>query len=79
MDRDDRISKLKELSYKLCTPSGVSDLEEQPAYMRRNVDLDDVPHSSESEVSRFSLDDSEDGEDKVDLKPDNPFLHDNVD
>ena len=41
MDQAERISKLKELSYKLRTPSGVSDLEKQPAYMRRNVDLDD--------------------------------------
>ena len=79
MDQSERISKLKELSYKLRTPSGVSDLEEQPAYMRRNVDLDDVPHSSKSEVSRYTLNDTEDGEDKVELKPDNPFLHDNVD
>lgn len=79
MDQDERISKLKELSYKLRTPSGVSDLEKQPAYMRRNVDLDDVPHSSKSEVSRFTLNDSEEGEDKIELKPDNPFLHDNVD
>lgn len=79
MNQEDRISKLKELSYKLRTPSGLSDLEDQPAYMRRNVDLDDVPHSSASEVSRYTLNDSEDGEDKVELKPDNPFLHDNVD
>jgi len=78
-DQSDRISKLKELSYKLRTPSGVSDLEKQPAYMRRNVDLKDVPHSSKSEVSRFTLNESEGEEDKIELKPDNPFLHDNVD
>jgi len=79
MDQAERISKLKELSYKLRTPSGVSDLEKQPAYMRRNVDLDDVPHSSKSEVSRFTLNDSEEGENQIELKPDNPFLHDRPD
>ena len=42
----ERINKLKELSYKLKTPSGVSDLENQPAYMRRNISLDEIPHSS---------------------------------
>jgi len=79
MDQADRVNKLKEMSYKLRTPSGVSDLEDQPAYMRRNVNLDDIPHSSKSQVSRFTLNDTEDGEDKIELKPDNPFLHDTVD
>jgi len=75
----DRINKLKELSYKLKTPSGVSDLENEPAYMRRNVKLDDVPHSSKSEVSKFTLNENEEEDNKVELKPNNPFLHDNVD
>ena len=75
----DRINKLKELSYKLKTPSGVSDLEKEPAYMRKNVELDDVPHSSESSVSRFTLSEDPDEEGTVTLKPNNPFLHDNVD
>jgi len=75
----DRINKLKELSYKLKTPSGVSDLEKEPAYMRKNVELDDVPHSSESSVSRYTLSEDADEEGKVTLKPNNPFLHDNVD
>ncbi len=75
----DRINKLKELSYKLKTPSGVSDLEKEPAYMRKNVELDDVPHSSESSVSRYTLSEDPDEEGKVTLKPNNPFLHDNVD
>lgn len=75
----DRINKLKELSYKLKTPSGVSDLEKEPAYMRKNVELDDVPHSSESSVSRYTLSEDADDENKVTLKANNPFLHDNVD
>ena len=79
MNQQERISKLKELSYKLKTPSGVSDMENEPAYRRRNVKLDDVPHSSESEVSKYTLNDSEDEDDKTKLRPDNPFLHDNVD
>ena len=79
MNQQERISKLKELSYKLKTPSGVSDMENEPAYRRRNVKLDDVPHSSESEVSKYTLNDSEDEDDKAKLRPDNPFLHDNVD
>jgi len=75
----DRINRLKELSYKSKTHNGVSDMEDEPAYRRKNIDLDNVPHSSESQVSRLTLSDSDDGENKVELKPDNPFLHDNVD
>jgi len=73
----DRILKLKELSFKLKTPSGISDLENEPAYKRRNVDLETNSHSSESQVSRYTLSESEDK--KVEIKPNNSFLHDNVD
>jgi cell division protein FtsZ len=51
------------------------------AYKRRNVSLDDVSHSSESNVSHFSINEEidEHGERKIELRDDNPFLHDNVD
>ncbi|MFQ5334724.1 MAG: hypothetical protein ACE5DN_01485, partial [Flavobacteriales bacterium] len=78
-----RISKLRELSMKLRTPSGISDLENEPAYKRKNVKLDEQAHSSESEISRFTLSESdeegEESEKKTDIRPDNSFLHDNVD
>jgi len=73
----DRILKLKALSLKMKSPGGISDLENEPAYKRRNIDLDDTPHSSESNVSRFTL--SEDEDNKTSLKENNSFLHDNVD
>lgn len=76
----ERMLKLKAISLKMKTPNGINDLENEPAYKRRNVKLDDVPHSSESNVSRYSLSDSEDDEEKkTKLKKNNPFLHDNVD
>jgi cell division protein FtsZ len=58
-------------------PEGLSELEKVPAFKRRSVELDDVPHSSESQVSRFGL--FSDGDGSVDLRGDNSFLHDNVD
>ena len=78
---NERIMKLKELSMKLRAPSGLADLENEPAYKRRNVDLDDIPHSSESEVSRFTLseEEGEDGEMRSGLRANNSYLHDNVD
>jgi cell division protein FtsZ len=73
----DRVAKLKELSFKLKSPNGLSELENEPAYKRRNVNLDTTPHSSESQVSRYTL--SEGDDKKVEIKPNNSFLHDNVD
>lgn len=72
----ERIARLKELSMKLRSPNGINDLENEPAYKRKNHALDDIPHSSESQVSRYTLSD-EDG--KTEIKPNNSFLHDNVD
>lgn len=73
----ERIMKLKELSMKLKTPNGLSELENEPAYKRRNVSLENEQHSSESSVSRFTL--SENDEKKIEIRPNNSFLHDNVD
>ena len=51
------------------------------AYKRRNITLDEISHSSESSVSHFSINEEvdENGERKIELRDDNPFLHDNVD
>jgi cell division protein FtsZ len=73
----ERILKLKELSLKIKTPTGVNDLEKEPAYRRRNIKLDSTPHSSENNVSRYTL--SEDEDKKTEIKPNNSFLHDNAD
>ncbi|MCE3278719.1 MAG: ftsZ [Bacteroidetes bacterium] len=73
----DRVAKLKELSFKLKSPNGLSELENEPAYKRRNINLDSTPHSSESQVSRYTL--SEGDDKKAEIKPNNSFLHDNVD
>ena len=73
-EREDR---LKNISMKLRTPSGLTALEDEPAYKRDNVDLEETPHSSESEVSKYTL--SEGEENKTEIKPNNSFLHDNVD
>ncbi|MBC7390118.1 MAG: cell division protein FtsZ [Opitutaceae bacterium] len=46
---------------------------EVPAYMRKKVDLEDVPHSSERNISRFNLNE------ESEIMGNNKFLHDNVD
>ncbi len=46
---------------------------EQPAYKRRGVKMDNVPHSSEPLISRYNLNDDNN------ILGNNKFLHDNVD
>ncbi len=72
----ERIMKLKSLSYRIGT-ANISDMEKEPAFKRRNIKLDSVPHSSESNISRYTLSNEE--EKKSELRQNNSFLHDNVD
>lgn len=72
----ERIMRLKDLSMKLRSTNGLQELENEPAYKRKQLSLDDVPHSSESQVSRFTLS-TEEG--ITEIRPNNSFLHDNVD
>ncbi len=72
----ERILRLKELSMKLKSSNGLQELENEPAYKRKQKTLEDVPHSSQSQVSRFTLS-FDDGE--TEIRPNNSFLHDNVD
>ena len=44
-----------------------------PAYLRRGVKMDNVPHSSEPFISRYNLNDDNN------ILGNNKFLHDNVD
>ena len=74
---EERLSQLNNLTHKLKSPSGITDLENEPAYIRRKVRLDNLQHSSESSASRFTLGD--DGENNPEIRPNNSFLHDNVD
>lgn len=73
----ERIMKLKSITQKMKNPGGLAELENEPAFKRRNIALDSVPHSSENNVSKYSL--SDDGEGSPKLRDDNSFLHDNVD
>lgn len=77
----ERLRNLREMADRLKTPEGLTQLEKEPAYKRRNVRLDNIPHSSDSEVSKYSLgpDEDESGNKRSGLRPNNPFLHDNVD
>ena len=73
----ERMEKLREFNFKLRNSNGINELENEPAYKRRNVDMDQAPHSSESQVSRYSLNEN-DGK-SIEINTNNSFLHDQAD
>jgi cell division protein FtsZ len=72
----ERIMRLKDLSMKLRN-GNIQELENVPAYKRKEIALQQTPPSDESQVSRFSLLQDEDG--NTEIRNNNSFLHDNVD
>jgi cell division protein FtsZ len=73
----ERIQKLKDLSIKLKTPGEIEEMEKTPAFVRRNVELAQVKHSSESEAPNYTL--SENTDKQIEIKSDNSYLHKDVD
>ena len=83
-NRDDDNREYKSRNYDLRKNEDIDHLEQTPAYVRRKVRLKDVPHSSETEVSRYTLGnsdekDDDDDEKKPNIGRNNSFLYDNVD
>ena len=71
-------AKLKKKSYNNVNDNeNIDKLEDEPAYIRKKIKIENLEHSSDSNVSKYSL--SEDDEKKTRLKSDNSYLHDNVD
>lgn len=73
----ERIRKLKEITLKMKSPEGLAALEKETAFSRKNINLENKNYSQESNVSRFTL--SEGDDKKIEIRPNNSFLHDNVD
>jgi cell division protein FtsZ len=71
----ERIMRLKDLSMKLRN-GNIQELENVPAYKRKEISLQQTPASNESSISKFSLSDN-DG--TTEIRKNNSFLHDNVD
>jgi len=56
----------------------IDEIENEPAYKRKNLKIDRPVNKKDSEISRYSLEDDED-ENTTRLRPNNSYLHDNVD
>lgn len=74
--QQERMERLRNLNNKFRNPANLQELESIPAYKRRGMQLNEIPHSSESIVSRLSVGDGSDG---TDIRQNNSFLHNNVD
>lgn len=72
----ERRRKMKDFNYKF-NNAKIDDIEKVPAYKRQGVNLKEVKHSSETDISRTSI--GLDDNDEVQLRNNNSFLHDNVD
>lgn len=74
-----RIKKLKELTLKMKTPEGLAHLEKESAWQRKQLNLDNTNStpSTDSQVSRYTL--GKDENNNTEIRPNNSFLHDNVD
>ena len=72
----ERVSRIQEYTAKLKKAEGIVEFENEPAYVRRNISIQQSTPSTEERFSRFGLSQDEDG--KVGIRSNN-FLHDNVD
>jgi cell division protein FtsZ len=74
----ERANNLRNINVRLRPPQTVSEMESAPAYRRKGVKLDSVPHSSENNFSRFVLTENP-ANNSIEIRQENSFLHDNVD
>ena len=72
----ERRLRMKEFNYKF-NKSKIDDIENEPAYKRRGVELENKNYSEENEISRSSI--TLDENDDMKIRKNNSFLHDNVD
>lgn len=73
---DTRVKKLRGYSF-IETSKDLDNFEKEPAYKRKSIQLKEIQPSSESHISKYSL--FEDNTSGPEIRPNNSFLHDNVD
>jgi cell division protein FtsZ len=74
MDEKKRRARLMENRVKLSNPNSIARLENEPAYLRREVILDDVIDNTNEDHSEWTI-----SADEPQPRRNNTFLHDNVD
>ncbi len=72
----ERYNRIRTMTTKLKNADGITEFENEPAFVRRNLQINDSTPSTEKPFSRFGLSDDTNG--NTTLRG-NSFLHDNVD
>ena len=73
---EERRLRMKEFNYKF-NKSKIGDIEKEPAFRRKGIELEDKNYSDHNEISRTSI--TLDENDDIKIRKNNSFLHDNVD
>lgn len=73
----ERMSQIQAFTSKLQKPEGLLAFENEPAFVRRNIQLQQQVPSKQDQISRFGVSTASDGQ--ATLRNGNNFLHDNVD
>lgn len=76
----ERMQHMNKLSFRIATPSPVSEMETKPAYQRREIKLDNTINSSDEFISKFNVELND--EKKPEIRPNNGsnnFIYGNVD
>ncbi|WP_417265538.1 cell division protein FtsZ [Brumimicrobium sp.] len=75
----ERMERIRNYTSHLNSAEGLSELEREPAFKRRKIDLDDHVRSSDDNTSRYEVTDPKKNDNNTTLRGTNSFLHDNVD
>jgi len=73
---EERVAKIQEITSRIQNSESISEYESQPAYLRRNIEVNEDTPSKENNVSRFGLSGNVNGDSGL---RNNSYLHDNVD
>ncbi|MEP7269527.1 MAG: cell division protein FtsZ [Saprospiraceae bacterium] len=72
---ENRTENNRKMRFQMHQLRNTADMENQPAYLRRNIPLDDVPSSKDQTISRWTISNDEEPQ----IRENNSFLYDNVD
>ncbi|WP_107038361.1 cell division protein FtsZ [Brumimicrobium mesophilum] len=75
----ERLERIRNYTSHLNSAEGLSELEREPAFKRRKINLSDNVNSSDDSTSRYEVSDPKNSDNNTTLRGTNSFLHDNVD
>ena len=75
----ERLDRIRNYTSHLNSAEGLNELEREPAFKRRKINLEENVSSSDNTTSRYEVSDPKNSDNNTTLRGTNSFLHDNVD